>query len=89
MSRKSLVLAALLPASLVLAAAASAPVSKPAASGNFEATVYVATDGSVLAAGVTPPDEAGESDVDCLVSTLKAATLPSPGSWPAKVTFSL
>jgi hypothetical protein len=57
--------------------------------GTFEATVYVATDGSVLAAGVTPPDEAGESDVDCLVGALKGASLPSPGSWPAKVTFSL
>ncbi|MEI9939344.1 MAG: AgmX/PglI C-terminal domain-containing protein [Pseudomonadota bacterium] len=57
--------------------------------GAFEATMYVGTDGSVLSAGVTPPNEAGESDVDCLVSALKAATLPSPGSWPAKVTFSL
>ena len=62
---------------------------KKGASGAFEATVYVSTDGSVMAAGVTPPNEAGESDVDCLVATLKAATLPSPGSWPAKVTFSL
>jgi hypothetical protein len=58
-------------------------------SGSFEATLYVGTDGSVMAAGVTPPDEAGESDVDCLVSALKGASLPSPGSWPAKVTFSL
>jgi hypothetical protein len=57
--------------------------------GTFEATLYVGTDGSVISAGVTPPDEAGESEVDCLVSTLKGATLPSPGSWPAKVTFSL
>jgi hypothetical protein len=57
--------------------------------GTFEATVYVSTDGSVMAAGVTPPNEAGESNVDCLVTTLKTATLPSPGSWPAKVTFSL
>jgi hypothetical protein len=62
---------------------------KRGGSGPFEATVYVGTDGSVMAAGVTPPNEAGESDVDCLVATLKAATLPSPGSWPAKVTFSL
>ncbi len=57
--------------------------------GSYEATIYVATDGSVLAAGVTPPDEQGEGAVDCLVSTLKAATFPSPGSWPAKITFSL
>jgi hypothetical protein len=57
--------------------------------GAFEATLYVATDGSVLSAGVTPPDSAGEAAVDCLVDTLQGASLPSPGSWPAKVTFSL
>jgi hypothetical protein len=59
------------------------------AKGSYEATMYVATDGSVLAAGVTPPDEVGEESVDCLVSTLKGASFPSPGSWPAKVTFTL
>lgn len=59
------------------------------AQGAYEATIYVATDGSVLAAGVTPPDEDGEGSVDCLVSTLKAASFPSPGSWPAKITFRL
>ena len=57
--------------------------------GSYEATIYVATDGSVLAAGATPPDETGEESVDCLVSTLKSASFPSPGSWPAKVTFTL
>jgi hypothetical protein len=57
--------------------------------GSYEATIYLATDGSVLSAGVTPPDEAGEDSVDCLVSTLKSASFPSPGSWPAKVTFTL
>ena len=57
--------------------------------GSYEATMYVGTDGTVLAAGVTPPSEDGEGSVDCLVSTLKAATFPSPGSWPAKVTFTL
>lgn len=57
--------------------------------GSYEATIYVATDGSVLSAGVTPPDESGEESVDCLVETLKSAAFPSPGSWPAKVTFTL
>jgi hypothetical protein len=51
--------------------------------------MYVATDGSVLAASVTPPSEEGEEAVDCLVSTLKDASFPSPGSWPAKITFAL
>ena len=59
------------------------------AKGAYEATIYVATDGSVLAASVTPPNEDGEESVDCLVSTLKSASFPSPGSWPAKVTFTL
>jgi len=58
-------------------------------SGRFEATLYVGTEGEVLAAGVTPPNEDGEDAVDCLVDALKGAKFPSPGSWPAKVTLSL
>jgi hypothetical protein len=58
-------------------------------SGTFEATTYVSAEGTVLAASVTPPDESGEAAVDCLVQTLQAASFPSPGSWAAKVTFSL
>jgi hypothetical protein len=58
-------------------------------SGRFEATLYVGTDGEVLAAGVAPPDETGEDAVDCLVDALKGAKFPSPGSWPAKVTLAL
>lgn len=57
--------------------------------GAYEATFYVGTDGKVLAAGVTPPNEAGDAAVDCLVSVLEAASFPSPGSWPAKVTLTL
>jgi hypothetical protein len=57
--------------------------------GAYEATFYVGTDGKVLAAGVTPPNEAGDAAVDCLVSMLEAASFPSPGSWPAKVTLTL
>lgn len=57
--------------------------------GSFEATLYVAPDGSVLSAGVTPPDERGEAAVDCLVGALRSARFASPGSWPAKVTLSL
>jgi hypothetical protein len=57
--------------------------------GAYEATFYVGTDGKVLAAGVTPPNEDGDAAVDCLVSMLEAASFPSPGSWPAKVTLTL
>ena len=55
----------------------------------FSATAYVAADGSVLGASVTPPDEEGEEFVDCLTEVIREATFPSPGSWPAKVSFSL
>jgi hypothetical protein len=51
--------------------------------------MYVDTSGKVLAVGVTPPDESGEESVDCLVGVLKDAKMPSPGSWPAKVSFQL
>jgi hypothetical protein len=57
--------------------------------GGFEATFYVDTEGNVLSAGATPPDEEGEESVDCIVEALKGGTFPSPGSWPAKVTLSL
>jgi hypothetical protein len=57
--------------------------------GKFGATMYVDTNGKVLAVGVTPPDETGEESVDCLVGVLKEAKMPSPGSWPAKVSFQL
>jgi len=62
---------------------------KAGAGGSFSATMYVDTDGKVLSVGVAPPDEQGEAAVDCLVDVLKQSKLPSPGSWPAKVTFTL
>lgn len=58
-------------------------------SGTFEATAYVSTEGQVLAAGVTPPNAGGERAVDCLVAAIRDASFPSPGSWPAKVSFQL
>jgi hypothetical protein len=58
-------------------------------SGRFEATLYVGTNGNVLSAGVTPPDEDGDEAIECLVGVLEAASFPSPGSWPAKVTVTL
>ena len=58
------------------------------APGKYHATVYVQTNGSALAAGVASPDERGETGaVDCMVDVIKGIKFPSPGSWPAKVTF--
>jgi hypothetical protein len=62
---------------------------KRGAGGDLTATVYVDPDGAALSVGVAASDESGASAVDCLVDVLKQATYPSPGSWPAKVTFTL
>ncbi|HMJ15725.1 MAG TPA: AgmX/PglI C-terminal domain-containing protein [Polyangiaceae bacterium] len=62
---------------------------KQGASGRFKATLYVATDGTPLSVGVTPPDATGEGALDCLADALKNTSYPSPGSWPAKVSFEL
>jgi hypothetical protein len=53
------------------------------------ATMYVDTNGSVIGAGIASDDDSGESAADCLVDLLKRTTFPSPGSWPAKVSFRL
>jgi hypothetical protein len=63
---------------------------KEGASGKFEATMYVGPGGKVLSAGVVTASKDGDDRADCLVKVLqKMKGLPSPGSWPAKVTFGL
>jgi hypothetical protein len=59
------------------------------ARGPYRVTAYIDRDGSVMGAGVAVPDERGESAADCIADATKAVKFPSPGSWPAKVTFEL
>jgi hypothetical protein len=53
----------------------------------YQATAYVKEDGTILSAGVAVPDEKADAGSDCVVGAIKGLKLPSPGSWPAKVTF--
>ncbi|HZU82471.1 MAG TPA: hypothetical protein VE987_06130 [Polyangiaceae bacterium] len=63
---------------------------KAGGSTSFRATMYVGPGGKVLAAGVDMSSKDGEEQADCLVKALmKMKGLPSPGSWPAKVSFAL
>jgi len=63
---------------------------KEGAAGTFRATMYVGPGGKVLAAGVTASNRDGAAKADCLIDLLlKMKGLPSPGSWPAKVSFGL
>jgi hypothetical protein len=45
--------------------------------------------GRFKAIGMAPPNKEGAEKIDCLVDALKPLELPSPGSYMAKVTFSL
>ncbi len=63
---------------------------KAGAAGAFHATMYVGPGGKVLAAGIAATSRDAADKADCLAGALvKMKGLPSPGSWPAKVTFGL
>jgi hypothetical protein len=58
--------------------------------GGFHATMYVGPGGKVLAASVVVSRKDAGSATECLVDVLqKLKGLPSPGSWPAKVSFGI
>ena len=61
-----------------------------AGSTGIKGTLYVGPGGKVLAAGVAVPSKDAADKADCVAKVLgKLKGLPSPGSWPAKVTFGL
>ena len=60
-----------------------------AGAGPMSVTMYVAPDGKPQAIGVSGTDEKSEQAVRCVVSALESTRFPSPGSWAAKVTFSI
>lgn len=55
--------------------------------GPFVITAYVSTNGSVLSVGVAHADPHGEAAAECLLQAVRSLKFPSPGSWPAKVSF--
>jgi hypothetical protein len=65
---------------------------KAGTSGSFHVTAYVQPSGKgghVAAVGVVPPNKDSEGTVDCLVDVVKKMKMPSPGSYAAKVSFTL
>jgi hypothetical protein len=63
---------------------------KAGADTSYRATMYVGPGGKILSAGIATSTKEGEARADCLSKALmKMKGLPSPGSWPAKVTFGL
>jgi len=63
---------------------------KEGTSATFRATVYVGSGGHVLSAGLAASSKDGADKTECLEKVLlRLHGLPTPGSWPAKVSFGL
>jgi len=65
------------------------PAAKPKHASGKGGGAAKETGGKFKAIGIAAPNKDGAEKVDCLVDALKALELPSPGSYAAKVTFSL
>lgn len=57
--------------------------------GTFKLTAYVDKDGKVISAGAATPVEEADGSAECMVKTVRGWQLPSPGGFPAKVTFAV
>lgn len=65
---------------------ASTPANKPKPKGKKDGKDK---GGKFKTIGMSAPNKEAAEKIDCLVDALKPLELPSPGSYPAKVTFSL
>jgi hypothetical protein len=52
-------------------------------------TAYVDTDGKVVSAGVASATESTAEQLDCVATAVRGWSFASPGSYPAKIQFSL
>jgi hypothetical protein len=58
-------------------------------SGPFALTAYVDVEGKVVAVGGSAPDEARAGQLDCVTQAVQEWVFPSPGSYAAKLQFSI
>lgn len=73
-----------------VAAEVESNASTVAACGHgFSVTAYVDRGGRVLAVGASTSQQENAVNLDCVASAVSQWTMPDPGSYPAKVTFSL
>lgn len=52
-------------------------------------TAYIGPGGEVLAVGAAASAREADETIDCVVEAVRAASFPDPGSYPAKVRFTL
>lgn len=64
-------------------------VESTCGAGNYTVTAYLDTEGKVVAAGASAGDEASAAKLDCVSETVQSFVFASPGSYAAKITFSI
>jgi hypothetical protein len=69
--------------------AGAAQVGACRAGAAYTITAYVAPGGAVMAAGASTDSESAADAIDCVVGAVRSWRMPDPGSYPAKVTFSV
>lgn len=57
--------------------------------GHYKVTAYVAPGGKVMAAGAAADSQPAAERIDCITQVVQSWQFPDPGSYTAKVTFSL
>jgi hypothetical protein len=80
------------PSEKITSLAGSVSHCKEGSSATYHVTAYVAPahgGGKVVAVGVAPGERDADAKIACIVKEVRALKLPSPGSWTAKVSFSL
>ena len=55
----------------------------------YTVTVYVAPGGAVMASGAASAEQEASEGLDCVTEAVSQWEMPDPGSYPAKVTFSI
>lgn len=58
-------------------------------SARYTVTAYVAPGGTVITAGAAASAFEGSDSLDCVAEAVRSWAMPDPGSYPAKVTFSI
>jgi hypothetical protein len=80
------------PSDKITPLAGSVAHCKEGSSATYHVTAYVAPShggGKVVAVGVAPGEKDADDKVTCIVNEVRKLKLPSPGSWTAKVSFTL
>jgi hypothetical protein len=70
-------------------AAHGSEITAQCGGGSYAITAYVDTEGKVVSAGAASAAEEAAGQLDCVAEAVRTWTFASPGSYPAKIQFSI